>query len=73
MRNHALVSAHTIDPSLVLMLMLLLHIFVARPAQDSPTLNEQTHLDLKHGGGVEQGMPTTRGLTLSEVCTAVTA
>lgn len=36
-------------------------------AQDSPTLNEQTHLDHKHGGGVEQGMPTTRGLTLSEV------
>lgn len=43
----------------------------ARPAQDSPTLNEQTHLDLKHGGGVEQGMPTTRGLTLSEVTTSL--
>lgn len=37
------------------------------PSQDSPTLNEQTHRDPSHGGGVEQGMPTTRGLTLSEV------
>ncbi|CAN0124504.1 unnamed protein product, partial [Hapterophycus canaliculatus] len=38
---------------------------------DSPTLNEQTHRDPKHGGSVEQGMPTTRGLTLSEVATVM--
>ncbi|CAM9725053.1 unnamed protein product, partial [Ectocarpus sp. 4 AP-2014] len=38
---------------------------------DSPTLNEQTHLDQKHGAGSEKGMPTTRGLTLSEVATVM--
>lgn len=35
--------------------------------QDSPTLNEQTHRETSHGGSKEAGIPSTRGLTLSEV------